>query len=174
MALGIARTRGIQVDEAVARQQADVTIAVLKSVHDEALANRDRIPDAPVRASYALLGLAAEHYEADQITDAMARVIAAWQDDDGGFYPLPPMRPPLEAGTFTATALSLRALQPYGTHAEEQIARGVRWLRAANPRTNEERAMRLLGLAWAKAPAEDIGSRRRLSSPINDRTEAGR
>jgi hypothetical protein len=156
MALGIARTRGIHVDEAVARQQVDVTIAVLKSVHEEALANRDRIPDAPVSASYALLGLAAEHYEPDQITDAMARVIAAWQDDDGGFYPLPPMRPPLEAGNFTATALSLRALQLYGTHADEQIARGVQWLRAANPRTNEERAMQLLGLAWAKAPAEDI------------------
>jgi hypothetical protein len=156
MALGIVRTRGINVDEAVAQQQVDATVNVLKSVHEEALENRDRIPDAPVSISYALLGLAAEHYPADTFTDAMARVIAAWQSDDGAFYPLPPMRPPLEAGNFTATALSLRALQLYGTQPDERVARAGAWLRAASPRTNEERAMQLLGLAWAKAPAEDI------------------
>ena len=146
----------MQVDEVAARQQVDATVTVLKSVHEEAVKNRDRIPDAPVSVSYALLGLAAEHYQADQITDAMASVIAAWQGDDGAFYPLPPMRPPLEAGHFTATALSLRALQLYGTHSEEPVARASRWLRSANPRTTEERAMQLLGLAWSEAPAEDI------------------
>jgi hypothetical protein len=156
MALGIARARGVMVDEVVARQQVDGTIAVLKGVHEEALGNRDRIPDVPVSVSYALLGLADEHYEADKITDAMARVIAAWQSDDGAFYPLPPVRPPLEAGHFTATALSLRALQLYGAQPDERVARGREWLRASNPRTTEERAMQLLGLAWAKAPADDI------------------
>jgi hypothetical protein len=44
--------------------------------------------------SYALLGLGAEQYPADEITDAMTRVIAAWQDDDGAFYTLPAIRPP--------------------------------------------------------------------------------
>jgi N-acyl-D-amino-acid deacylase len=156
MALGIVRTRGLQVDEVAARQQVDATVTVLKSVHEQAVNNRDRIPDAPVSVSYALLGLGAEHYEADEITGAMARVIAAWQADDGAFYPLPPMRPPLEAGNFTATALSLRALQLYGTNSDERISRASRWLRSAMPRTTEERAMQLLGLAWAKAPAEDI------------------
>jgi hypothetical protein len=156
MAFGVARARGVMVDDVAARQQVDVTISLLKSVHEEALGNRDRIPDVPVSVSYALLGLAAEHYEADKITDTMARVIAAWQSDDGAFYPLPPMRPPLEAGNFTATALSLRALQLYGTQPDERVARASQWLRAANPRTTEERAMQLLGLAWAEAPAADI------------------
>jgi Ankyrin repeats (3 copies) len=156
MALGAARAHGLQVDEPAAGQQVDATIAGLRGVYEQALTNRDRIPDPPISASYALLGLAAEHYPADEITDALTRVIAAWQSEDGAFHPLPPMRPPLESNSVAATALSLRALQLYGTTQEERIARASGWLRSARPRTTEERAMQLLGLAWAKAPADDI------------------
>jgi hypothetical protein len=66
------------------------------------------------------------------------------------------LRPPLESRAVTATALSLRALQLYGTREDERIARAITWLAAAKPRTNEERAMQLLGLTWPKAPAEDV------------------
>jgi len=156
MAFGIARSRGFRIDEAAARRQVDVTVRVLKSVREAALKNRDRIPDPPIGVSYALLGLAAENYERNQITDAMTQVIGAWQGDDGAFHPLPPIRPPLESSTITATALSLRALLLYGTGQEERIARATSWLRTAKPRTTEELAMRLLGLAWAKAPADDV------------------
>lgn len=156
MAFGIARERGIAVDETSARLQNDATISMLRRLREQALRNRDRIPDVPVSVSYALLGLSAAHYPADETTDAMARVIAAWQSDDGAFQPLPALRPPIEAGTFTATALSLRALQVYGSNQHERVARAGHWLRTATPRTTEERAMQLLGLAWAKMPAEDI------------------
>jgi len=50
----------------------------------------------------------------------------------------------------------VRALQLYGTREDERIERAGRWLRAATPRTTEDRAMQLLGLTWAKAAAEDI------------------
>ena len=43
--------------------------------------------------------LSAIRHAADEVTDAMARVIAAWQSDDGAFHPLPALRPPIEAGT---------------------------------------------------------------------------
>lgn len=156
MAFGIARTHGLRVDEPAARQQVDATIAVLKGVYEEALQNRDRIPDPPIAVSYTLLGLAASSYQRDEITDAMAHVVAAWQGADGAFHPLPAIRPPLEANTFTATALSLRALQLYGTHPDERVARASQWLRAAAPRTTEERAMQLLGLAWSRGPADAL------------------
>ncbi len=65
MALGVARTRGLEVDETAARDQVASTIALLKTVAEEARTNRDRIPDPPVSVSYALLGLAAENYPAD-------------------------------------------------------------------------------------------------------------
>ena len=156
MAFGIARERGIAFDEAAARWQSDATVTLLNRVRQEAIQNRDRIPDVPVSVSYALLSLFAGHHAADETTEAMTRVIGAWQGDDGAFYPLPPMRPPIEAGTFTATALSLRALQLYGSNDAERIGRASDWLRAATPGTTEERAMQLLGLAWAKAPADDV------------------
>jgi Ankyrin repeats (3 copies) len=156
MAFAAARAHGVAVDETAARQQVDVTIKVLNSVAEPALRNRDRIPDPPIAVSYALVGLAAERYEADATTAAMASVIAAWQSDDGAFYPLPAIRPPLEADAFTATALSLRALRLYGSSPEERIARARDWLRTATPRTTQERAMQLLGLTWAGASAVDI------------------
>jgi hypothetical protein len=156
MALGIARTRGFAVDEAASHQQIESMVRMMKGVSAQAVANRDRIPDVPISVSYALLGLSAASYDADETTEAMAHVIAAWQSGDGAFYPLPAMRPPIESSAFAATALSLRALQRYGSHEEERIARAARWLRAATPRTSEDRAMQLLGLAWAKAPADGI------------------
>jgi N-acyl-D-amino-acid deacylase len=156
MALGVARSRGLRVDEAAAHQQIEVTVNVIKRVYEQARANRDRIPDPPIAVSYSLLGLAAENYQADEMTDAMVHVIGAWQNDEGAFEPLPSMRPPIESNSVTATALSLRAIQLYGRGENDRIARASRWLRAATPRTTEERAMQLLGLAWSKAPADDI------------------
>lgn len=156
MALGVARTRGLLVDEPAARQQVEATIALLKTVYEQALENRDRIPDPPISISYTLIGLAAENYPADEIMGALAEVIEAWQSDDGAFHTLPPIRPPLESNDFAATALSLRAVQLYGKNPEERVERARNWLRAAKPRTTEERTMQLLGLTWAKAPADDI------------------
>lgn len=153
MAFGVARRHGIALDDAAARRQNDATITLLNRVREEAVQNRDRIPDVPVSVSYALLSLFAADHAADDVTDAMTRVIAAWQSGDGAFHPLPAIRPPIEAGAFTATALSLRALQLYGTNQGERVARASDWLRRATPRTTEERAMQLLGLAWSKAPA---------------------
>jgi len=156
MALGVARAHGLGVDETAARQQVDVTMKVLSGVSAQALRNRDRIPDPPIAVSYALLGLSAERHEADATTDAMAGVVAAWQRDDGAFSPLPAIRPPIEADAFTATALSLRALQLYGVSAGERVAKAAHWLRVTQPRTTQEHAMQLLGLTWANAPAGDI------------------
>ena len=156
IALGVARAHGVGVDETAARQQVEATMKVLSGVSAQALRNRDRIPDVPIAVSYALLGLSAERRQADATTAAMASVIAAWQSDDGAFYPLPAMRPPIEADAFTATALSLRALQLYGVSTDERVAKAAHWLRIATPRTTQERAMQLLGLTWAHAPAEDI------------------
>lgn len=156
MAIGIGRSRGLAIDEPAARQDVEATVGMLRSVAGEALANRDRIPDPPISISYALLGLAAEGHPADEVTDAMARVVAAWQGDDGGFHSLPAMRPPIESSDITASALSLRALQLYGAGTAEQVARAADWLRDATPRTTEEQAMQLLGLAWAGDSGHDV------------------
>jgi hypothetical protein len=52
------------------------------------------------------------------------------------------------------TALSLRALQVYAPAPQkpqyaQAVRRGAAWLRQAQPRTTEDRAFQLLGLAWS-------------------------
>jgi squalene cyclase len=51
----------------------------------------------------------------------------------------------------------MRSLQLYGKpeHAAV-IARAAEWLRKREPKTNEDRAMRLLGLAWAKSDSREL------------------
>ena len=164
MALGIARTRGLDVDVPLARTQVDSAISQLKAVAAEALQNRDRIPDPPIAISYALVGFAATGHPRDEVTAAMAEVVSAWQDDNGRFHSLPPIRPPLESSDITATALSLRAIQLYGSHQEHRVARAVDWLRAAKPQTTEEHAMQLLGLAWGHGRRHDITEVHRVTA----------
>lgn len=155
MAASLARSRGLNVNEKTAQMETAATIGMMKPAQEELLRNPERLPDPPVTISYGLLGLHADHYPADQTTDVLARVIAKWQRPDGGFQAFP-MRPPIEGSHFAATALSLRALQLYGTNSEEQVARAADWLRKSTPKTAEDSAMRLLGLSWAGAPTGEL------------------
>ena len=173
MAFAIARTRGLDIDSTLTQQQIAGAISQVKPVVAEALQNRDRIPDPPIALSYALVAFAAAAHPRDDVTAGMARVISAWQDENGRFHTLPPMRPPIESSDVTATALSLRAIQLYGSNQDSQVARAVNWLRAAKPRTTEEFAMQLLGLPGAtRAPTTSV-KRRHQCSNCSDRTEDG-
>jgi len=155
MAAELARSRGLSVDEKTANMETAATIGMVKPVREELLRNPNKLPDPPVTLSYGLLSVAANHYPADEITDAMAQVIAKWQRPDGGFQSMP-MRPPIEGSHFAATALSLRAMQLYGKDSGEQVRRAADWLRKAKPDTAEDAAMRLLGMSWAGAPIEEL------------------
>jgi hypothetical protein len=157
MAIATARTRGLNVDEKAAAFDTQSSISVFKSVSGQ-INSKDRFPDPTISVSYALLGLNADKYPADGLTDAMAGLIAQWQNEDGGFRALP-MRPPIEGSHFAATALSLRALQLYGTDSEAQVSRARTWLLNATPRSTEDRAMQLLGLGWSNAQPESISAR---------------
>jgi hypothetical protein len=155
MAAELARSRGLSVDEKTVNMETAATIGMVKPVREELLRNPNKLPDPPVTLSYGLLSVAANHYPADETTDAMAQVIAKWQRADGGFQAMP-MRPPIEGGHFAATALSLRAMQLYGKDSAEQVRRAADWLRKAKPNTAEDAAMRLLGMTWAGSQPEEI------------------
>lgn len=155
MAFGFARQKGFKVDETIASQQVKTVVGMFKPMQDEMNNRTQKIPDPPISISYSLLGLAAENYSPDATTDAMARLIAAYQRPDGSFRTLP-MRPPIESSSLTATALSIRALQVYGKAPESDIERAARWLSEAAAKSTEDRAMQLLGLTWAKAGVEAL------------------
>jgi hypothetical protein len=155
MAWSIARERGLRIDETIAQQQAKTVIAMFKPAQESMATGKANLPNPPISVSYSLLGLAAENYKPDDLTDAMAHLVSLQQRPDGSF-PVLPGRPPLEASTFTGTALSLRALQQYGKHPEGSIERARAWLENAKPQTTEDRVMQLLGLTWGKSRAEHL------------------
>jgi len=148
MAIGLARSRGLSVNEQISQQQVKAVTAMFRPMREEMLKGSDKFPNPPISVSYSLLGLAAEGYAADDTTAAMAHLIATKQLPDGSFRVLP-ARPPLESSDFTATALSIRALQVYGANPVKAIEQASAWRPKAKPFSNEDRAMKLLGLSWA-------------------------
>jgi ankyrin repeat protein len=154
MAVSLARQNGLPVDEEIARRQ-------LRTIGEYIDGWRDRlrqgmgIPGDVDTVSYILLGLAAERYAPDEATDAMARFIRNLQSPTGQWRIIS-HRPPIESSDIEVTAASMRALQVYGpqtARAEYQaaVARAAAWILAAQPKTSEDRAFQLLGLAWAGA-----------------------
>ena len=120
----------------------------------------ETIPEVPVVASYALVGMAAEGYPANATTEAMVHDIARQQRVDGSWRN-GDRRPPLGYSDTTATALSLRSLQLYGPPGrrrefDDRIARARRWLLSLGPRTTEDRAFQLLGLSWSEASRAEL------------------
>ena len=155
MTYALARERGLQVDPQISDKQAKGVIAMFKPYREQMLAGKENIPDPAISVSYLLIGLAAEGYKPDETTAAMAYLVSHAADADGSFRCFV-ARPPIESSAISATALSLRALQAYGKDPEPQVEKAREWLRTATPRTTEEKAMKLLGLVWAKASADDL------------------
>ncbi|HBY59846.1 MAG TPA: hypothetical protein DEH78_08470, partial [Solibacterales bacterium] len=155
MMYGAARERGLHVDEAISQQQVKAVMAMFKPLRQQMAEGTIALPNPAITVSYSLLGLAAEGYAANDVTDAMIAAIARTQRADGSFTIIP-FRPPLEASQFTAAALSIRAMQIFGRDSGERIAKAGEWLRQAAPATQEDRSMKLLGLAWLKADDKDI------------------
>lgn len=159
MALTFARERGLAIDVGLLREQ------VAKVAHESAAEYaRCLQADAGINYSfgqgYRLVALAAAGTPGSDLTDVVAYALAGNQGASGGFGS-ESWRPPLEASPFTPAAFVTRVLALYGPEgrAEEmrQRIRQVReWLTRSEPRDNEDRTMRLLGLAWSGADGATV------------------
>jgi hypothetical protein len=159
MAVSLARQKGFAVNEQIARQQLKANVAVLGPHREDLLQHINSVPITPEVGSYALVGMAAEKYPADPLTDALVHDIAQKQRRDGSWL-MGDGRPPIEESDISATALCLRSLQAYPIPGrreefERRIAKAKAWLLAAQTRSNEDRTFRLLGLKWARADVQD-------------------
>src|SRR5262245_24885573 len=150
MAVAAARKRGFAVDEQIAADQVKAVFNTYAPLLGVMRTQPDRIPDPTISVSYALMGLAAEQHAPDDLTAGMSELISKHQAPDGHFRTLP-MRPPIESSEFTSTSLSVRALQLYGKDSDGKIDAARKWLQDSKPLTNEDAAMRLLGLAWTQS-----------------------
>ncbi len=155
MAMVVASERGFAVDEAARKENIKAALASKNFFEPKDLMKLDEVPGQTMTTGYTLLGLAAEKYPGDALTDAMALWSASTQFGDGSWN-LPSHRAPIEYSPFTGTALGLRALQLYGPPARRKefdacVAKARHWLEQNRPRDNEGRTFRLLGLGWAGA-----------------------
>jgi len=101
---------------------------------------------------YILMALDAQDVPACESTDSLMRLLRLWQRPDGS-WPTP-VRPPIEASEFTATAVAARGLRTYGVDHpaanQAALARARNWLETRQPANHEDRVFRLLGLIWAE------------------------
>jgi ankyrin repeat protein len=165
IATGLARQRGVAINEELARAQAKRVFGFFterhpffaKAVEDphvlKALSD-DTIGEITPFSGYVLSGLAAHAVPASPMLAAEAVVLARQQAADGGWTVFV-SRVPMSSSRFTMTALALRALRAYAPadRAAEmagRIARAKHWLLTAAATTPEDQAMRLLGLKWAQ------------------------
>jgi len=155
MTVSRARRHGFPVDEPMAAQQVQANVS---AIHDQLERIRQGISVplvGPGILSYILIGLDAEGYRPDINTDAVAMYVRARQMPDGRWTAgAASDRPPLCWNDIGQTALALRAIQRYAPNVDKasdakSVELAAQWLAKTEPKTNDDRSWRLLGLAWA-------------------------
>jgi hypothetical protein len=151
MAVAAARAKGVKVNEQIAKDQPRKIAAFLRENAERAL-EHEGLPGSVDTVSYILLGLAADGYASDPITDVWARYVKNTQAADGRWVCIA-LRPPLESSDFEVTAASIRSLMVYhpkgrAADYERAVERGVRWLEKAVPISTEDFVFKVLGLIW--------------------------
>jgi ankyrin repeat protein len=158
MAVGAARKSGFRVDEQISAQQVKANVFGLQLLRDY-LHQGILVPVedtfGPVVLGYILVGLDAEHYKPDLNTDAVAMYLKSRQGTDGQWaYGVADNRQPLCSDYIGQTALAMRSLQLYAPKTdraayEQAVRLAAAWIAKARPLNNDDRAWKVLGLAWA-------------------------
>src|SRR5262249_32464361 len=114
-------------------------------------------------AGYAQMALAADGHSLDVATATITHWLLARQMPDGSWLGNGINRPPSEYSTISHTAIAVGGLKSYAIPGrQKEISRSVdrarKWLLSANPRSTEERAMRLMGLVWSNTPKDRVAT----------------
>jgi squalene cyclase len=158
VALKIARSRGLAIDEDAFDGAVALTLADLETALELYRQVRGQ-PGGATRAAYALWALQAGDHRADLITAAVTEFLLKF-DRDRDHWTTSSGRVPMEASHFTVTALTLRGLRAYPSSArpdvvKERIEKARSWLAKSKPADTEDRVFRLWGLKFAAATAEE-------------------
>jgi ankyrin repeat protein len=160
MAAAEAREKGIAINEEMAQTNLKQIEASYRSVADLAMQG-DQPGGNIITIGYVMMALAAERHPFDKITTELTHAAAALQLPDGSWTPNGVSRPPMEDTLVTATAMGARALTLYPVaglkhQLEEKVRRSQHWLLAVHAHLAEDRAMKLMGLVWTKAPQSAV------------------
>jgi squalene cyclase len=161
VALNIARSRGLAIDEDAFQGAVDQTLADLEGALERYREGRGQ-PGGADRAAYALWALEVGDHPPDLVTGAVIEFLLK-ADRDRDHWTAAARRVPMEASPFTATALTLRALQYFADKGsadviKARIAKARSWLLKTKPDDTEDRVFRLWGLKYAGGSPEEIAA----------------
>jgi ankyrin repeat protein len=148
LAFRAAREHGIPVDEPAAHADAAYAFSFYSNL-DRAV-QYTHIIDPAMDDGYGLMAADAAGLRPSLVTAVYSRLLAVRQEADG-HWETGDERPPESYGPFTATAISMAAIQRHG-HANlradtgERIQRARTWLLSHRARTTEERAWQIFGV----------------------------
>ena len=161
-AAALARRKGIQINEELAKKNIQDILAVFRQAAAPAMQAQSTLPGGiTLTAGYGLMALAAEAHPQDKVTAALTHWMLATQMPDGSWLGNGVNRPPIEYSTISHTTITVRGLTLYPMagrqpQIERALDRARGWLMNAATGSAEDRAMRLLGLVWTKAPAPAV------------------
>jgi ankyrin repeat protein/mono/diheme cytochrome c family protein len=161
MTIGAARRNRLPVDEELVRRQLAIVDSYLGQWRERVLQGVP-IPGDSDTIGYLLTGVAAENYPPNESTDALARYLKMRQSADGKWR-AHDHRPPLTSSDIQVTVRAMRALQTYAprtrrTEYARAVRRAAEWLASAQPRTTDDLAFQLVGLAWAGGNKEAMAA----------------
>ena len=160
LTLRMAQRQHLAVDLAVLDGVETKTFRQLRSATAVDLAVQAVGASDPPSDSYLLMAAREARLPADLATATWAARIARWQLEDG-HWTTSDFRPPHSSSLFTATATAVRAIQAYmpeelASERNRAVQRAATWLRSNRPRSTEDAAFRIMGLASAGASADDL------------------
>jgi ankyrin repeat protein len=175
LAAAAARRKGIEVDTVRARKNLDDILTFFQSNAPRMMLGDPAVGGEALTAGYALMALAADGHPLDSVTATMIHWIIARQMPDGRWLGNGLNRPPSEYSTISHTAIAAGGLKSYSLpgrrdEISQALRRARQWLLAAEPKSAEERAMRLMGLVWTDAPRTRVADAIRA---VRDRQENG-
>ena len=158
-AVRAARTAGIPLDEAAARERLNVMKSILGSAQELQLQG---FVDAISLQTNHLAGLWASGYSPDTVTDAAVVSVVAGQYTDGHWHRyVGAVRSPTAESDIVGTAEAVLALEHYGIPARaaeirERVTRASAWLQKATPRNTYQHALQLLALSAARVGKDAV------------------
>jgi ankyrin repeat protein len=174
LAAAAAKRKGIPVEEGRVRKNLDDIYTFFKANAARMMTGDPAVGGEALTAGYSAMALAAGGYPLDNVTATITHWILARQMPDGRWLGNGINRPPSEYSTISHTAIAAGALKTYplsGRQKEisEALRRAGQWLLSAEPNSEEERAMRLMGLVWTDAPRNRVAT---AIKEIRDRQES--
>jgi ankyrin repeat protein len=148
------------VDEAAAKEH-------IRMIQSRELRNAEPMLDRSISSgfadghSYSLLSMAAVKTAATTDTDAGAVFVAGSQHRDGAWRVGGASRSPIQEGNIARTAIGVRVIREFAPPArkieiDERVIRARNWLMKQTPSTNDDYAMRMLGLFWAGGESDAV------------------